>query len=127
MSDEKLLLEARPSWWKFFWHLLFFWLLLIPLAVALWKRASLVLRVYDDRISLRRGLFGREVRDVFIADVRTIEVRQSFLQRLVGIGDLEIDTAAADEDEITAAGLPRPQAIKDLILRQRRQGKGSSD
>ena len=46
MTDEKLLLEARPSWWNFFWHLVFFWLIIPPI-IALWKRQALVLRVYD--------------------------------------------------------------------------------
>ena len=48
---EKLLLEAHPSWWNFFWYLFFSWLI-IPLFIALWKRAGLKFYVYPDRVVL---------------------------------------------------------------------------
>jgi membrane protein YdbS with pleckstrin-like domain len=119
MNAETPLMEVRPSWWHYFWHLCFFWLLFIPLLVALWKRKSLLLAVYEDRIHVRRGIFNREQKDVFISDVRGVEVAQGFFQRLVGIGDIRIDTAASD-DEIIARGLPRATAVRDLILGRRR-------
>jgi uncharacterized membrane protein YdbT with pleckstrin-like domain len=126
MNGDTPLLEVRPSWWHFLWHLVFFWLLFIPLLVAVWKRRSLLLRVYPDRVHLRRGLLEREMKDVLIADIRGVEVAQSFLQRLVGIGEIRIDTAGSD-DEIVAAGLPGPGGIRDLILAQRRAGSANPD
>lgn len=123
-ESDKPLLEARPSWWNFFWHFVFFWLLFVPVIVALIRRRSLVLRVYEDRVHFQKGFFGRETKDIFISDIRGVEVRQSFFQRLAGIGEVVIDTAGSD-DEIVAGGLPDPKGIRDLILGRRRAGRGN--
>ena len=39
VDTQEVLLEVRPSWWNFGWHLLFFWLL-VPLFIALYRRHS---------------------------------------------------------------------------------------
>ena len=125
MNDEKLLLEARPSWWNFFWHFVFFWLI-IPLIVALWKRRALVLRVYDDRVSLEKGVLSKNFTEVFIKDIRTINIKQSLIQRIFKIGDVMIATAGTSGYEHFAYGLPAPKRIKDLIIEQRREGKSTN-
>ena len=38
-SPDTVLAEVRPSWWQFFWLLVFFWLI-IPWIVAWSRRAS---------------------------------------------------------------------------------------
>jgi uncharacterized membrane protein YdbT with pleckstrin-like domain/endogenous inhibitor of DNA gyrase (YacG/DUF329 family) len=118
------LLEVRPSWWNFFWYLVFFWLI-VPLVVALWKRNSLVLRVYHDRVKLERGLLGKEYRELFIGDIRSIDVDQGVLGRLCGFGDLTISTAATVDPAEIMPGLPHPLRIKDLIIAQRQKTKES--
>jgi uncharacterized membrane protein YdbT with pleckstrin-like domain len=126
MTDEGLLLKARPSGWNFLWHWIFFWLI-IPLIVALWKRAALVLHVYDDRVVLERGVLSKAVKEIFISDVRTIDTKQTFFQRLVNVGDLMIATAGTSGYEDIVNGLPDPGGIKDLIISQRRSGNRSND
>ena len=119
-SAAKPLLEARPSWWHFFWHLLFAWLI-VPLLVALWKRHSLLLRVYQDRVTLERGVLSKEYREFFIGDIRSVDVGQGLLGRLLGFGDLTISTAATVDAAESMPGLPHPLRIKDLIIAQRQQ------
>ena len=114
------LLEARPSWWNFFWYLVFFWLI-VPLVIAIVRRNSLVLRIYDDRISLERGLISKRVSDVFITDITDVQVTQGFWQRLFGLGDVALGTSAVEGWEEAAGGLPRAMAIRELILNQRRR------
>lgn len=117
---EKLLLEAHPSRWNFFWHYFFFFLLIPPL-IAMWRRSSFVLRIYTNRISVEKRRFSRDVIDIFCTDVRSVEVRQSFCQRLGGIGDVIIGNAASNSEEV-AFGVPDPNGIKDLILSQKSAG-----
>lgn len=120
MSNETPLLEVRPSWWNFFWHWFFFWLIVPPIIAAV-KRASTVLRVYDDRISLEKGFLRKEVTDVFVADVRGVEVKQGIWQRMFGIGDILIGTAATGGWEDHVEGLPDAMKVRDLILQQRQK------
>jgi membrane protein YdbS with pleckstrin-like domain len=113
-----LLLEVKPSWWKFFWHLVFFWLV-IPLVVAIVRRNSFLLRIYSDRVSLERGLVTKEHRELFIKDIRSIDVDQTLLQRLVGIGDITLSTAATLDAAEEIPGVPDPMRVKDLLIAQR--------
>jgi uncharacterized membrane protein YdbT with pleckstrin-like domain len=120
MADETPLLEARPSWWNFFWHILFFWLI-VPLIVAMVRRNSLVLRVYEDRVSLEKGLMRKEVTDVFITDITGIEITQGVWQRMFGLGDVLVGTSAVSRWDDAARGLPNAKGIRDLILAQRKK------
>ena len=118
------LLEVRPSWWNYFWHLVFAWLLL-PWLIACLRRRSSILRVYPDRLSWERGIFTKEVRELFIKDIRSIDVNQSFWERLVGIGDLTISTAATVDAADIVSGIPHPTQVKDLIIAQRQRGEAN--
>jgi len=120
VGAQSALLEVRPSWWTFGWHLLFFWLL-VPLLVALYRRHSFVMRIYTDRVSVEEGFFAKESSEFFIKDIRSIDVRQGVWGRLVGIGDVTISTAATIDAADEARGVPRPNRIKDLLIAQRQQ------
>jgi uncharacterized membrane protein YdbT with pleckstrin-like domain len=116
----ELLAEVRPSWWRYFWLLLFFWLL-IPLLIAWIKRSSTILRVYRGRITLERGIFSKCYREFFVRDIRSIDIDQSFLARIVNIGNLTISTAATQDASEHMEGVPGPQKIRDLIIAQRQE------
>ena len=120
VDAQSVLLEVRPSWWTFGWHLLFFWLL-VPLLVALYRRHSFVMRIYTDRVSVEEGFFAKESSEFFIKDIRSIDVRQGVWGRLVGIGDVTISTAATIDAAEEARGVPQPNRIKDLLIAQRQQ------
>lgn len=115
----ELLAEARPSWWGYFWHLFFFWLIIPPI-IAVFKRLGTVLRIYSDRITIERGIFSKCYQDYNPRDIRSVDIDQSFLQRIVGIGHLTISTAATAEGSETLKSIPDPIRLRELILAQRR-------
>ena len=102
---------------------MFAWLL-VPLGIALYRRHSFVMRIYSDRITIKEGFWSTESSGFFIKDLRSVDVRQGFWGRLVGVGDLTISTAAAVESSETARGIADPGEIKELLisLRQRNMG-----
>ncbi len=112
------LAEVRPSWWGYFWHLFFFWLIVPPI-IAYFHRAATVLRIFPHRILLTRGLLSKCYRDYNPKDIRSIDIDQGFFQRMVGIGDLSISTAATAEGTEQIRSIPDPQGVRDLILAQR--------
>lgn len=114
----ELLLEVRPSWWGFFWHWFFFWLIVPPI-IAWLRRASTVLRVYANRITVERGLFSKCYQDYNPQDIRSIDVDQSFWNRLVGIGDIMISTSATVEAAEVIKCIPDPRGVRDQILARR--------
>ena len=112
------LAEVRPSWWGYFWHVFFFWLIVPPI-IAYFRRASTVLRIFPDRITLTRGLLSKCYRDYNPRDIRSIDIDQSFLDRIVGVGNLTISTAATAEGAEQINSIPDPKGVRDLILAQR--------
>lgn len=120
VDAQAVLLEVRPSWWNFGWHLVFFWLL-VPLFIALYRRHSFVMRIYSDRVSVEEGFWSKESSEFFIKDIRSIDVRQGIWGRLVGIGDVTISTAATVDAAEEAHGVPQPKRIKELLIAQRQQ------
>lgn len=116
--SNELLVEARSSWWNYFWHLLFFWLI-VPFIVAWFRRASIVLRIYPGRVTVERGIVNKSYREFLARDIRSVDIDQGFLSRLVGIGDLTISTAATVDAAERIDGIPNPHALREQILAQR--------
>jgi hypothetical protein len=117
-AQTQVLAEIRPSWWGYFWHLFFFWLIVPPI-IAYYRRASTVLRIYPQRVTVERGLMSKCYQDFNPRDIRSIDIDQSFFQRLVGVGDLTLSTAATVEAAEELKWIPDPKGVRDLILAQR--------
>ncbi len=117
-EPPELLAEVRPSWWGFFWHLFFFWLIIPPI-IAYFRRNTTVIRVFPDRITLTQGFLSKCYRDYHPRDIRSIDIDQSVLQRMVGIGDFTISTAATADAVQQIKSIPDPKGLRDLIMAQR--------
>src|ERR1041385_3189602 len=120
VETQAVLMEVRPSWWNFGWHLVFFWLV-VPLLLALYRRHSFVMRIYSDRVSVEEGFWSKETGEFFLKDTRSIDVRQGVWGRLANIGDVTISTAATVDAAEVARGVPEPNRIKELLISQRQQ------
>lgn len=95
--------------------------LLIPVAVGililLWwylKCKSTKLEYAGNDLILEKGLLSKDRTELNVGRIRTVNVYQSFFNRIFGVGRISIYTAG-DEPEINVAGLPRPHDLRDLI------------
>jgi len=70
--------------------------------------------VFENEILFEKGLLSKERSEVKISIVRTVRVKQSFFNRIFGVGTVEIFTAG-DNPEIVAKGMPDPNRIRELI------------
>ena len=123
VDAQPVLLEVRPSWWNFGWHLVFCWLI-VPLLIALYRRHCFRMRIYADRVSVEEGFWTKESSEFFIKDIRSVNVRQGVWGRLVGIGDVTISTAATVDAAEEAFGVPDPNRIKELLISRRQRAPG---
>lgn len=81
-----------------------------------WLRSRFTtLTVTNRRSILRRGLFGRDTTEVRHRDVRNLQVDQSALDRMLGVGAIAISSAGQDDLEIVARGVPNPEKIAAVI------------
>ena len=80
------------------------------------------LLLYKDYVLYAKGLMSWQEHTVRIRynHLREIEIDQTILQKLFGIGDIVlISMSSQSEDEVYMRGIPNPRHIKDLIEKRR--------
>lgn len=145
VDPNSILMSVRQSWWNFSWQV-FVFVIAMPLLIyflpADWwswfwaapvgwvvyvfmhtwyHRKSFVMNIYPDRVSVIEGFVSKETSEFFIRDIRSIDIRQGFWDRIVNIGNVTISTAASAEASEMAEGVPRPREIKELLISRRQQ------
>lgn len=78
------------------------------------KTKALKLTVTEHDIVLEKGLLSKEHSEINIDSIRTIRIKQSFFNRIFGVGTIEIFTAG-DNPELVAAGMPEPNRVRELV------------
>lgn len=95
--------------------------LLVPVAVGIlillyWylKCKSTLLEFNNGDIVVERGLLSKNRTELNVERIRSVNVYQSFFNRIFGVGKIAIYTAG-DDPEVEVAGMPRPHDLRDLI------------
>ena len=73
------------------------------------------LTITNKRTTLRKGILSKEINEVYHRDVRNVRLSQTFLQRVFGVGSLEISSAGQADVEIAVSGMPDPEKMKAII------------
>lgn len=72
------------------------------------------LKITDDEILWTHGLVNKKYTELGMGSVRTVQVSQSLLQRLLDAGDIRVFTTG-DLPELVVRGLPDPNRIRELV------------
>lgn len=88
------------------------------------KRRMITLRLHDDHLTLETGFLSRTRRTVDVAKIQDVTVRQTFGQRLLGVGDLMLESAG-ESGSMGIANLDNPRAIADEILASSKRAHGA--
>ncbi len=93
------------------------WLLaaILVMGVVLFKRFSWKFTVDDNRVSRHYGIISRNQQSVRIKDLRSVELDQSLIQRILGIGDLGFYSAGSVDAEVKFFGIKSPAEWRDEI------------
>lgn len=71
--------------------------------------------VLDDRHTLvEQGLLSKSRMELRHSSVRAVHVHQTFLQRMFGVGKVQIFTAG-DEPEVVVNHMPDPHRVREII------------
>ncbi|TWU14504.1 Bacterial membrane flanked domain protein [Symmachiella macrocystis] len=79
------------------------------------KVMFITLQVTTDRCIFQRGLIARSTSEVRHDDVRNLQIDQTVLQRILGVGTLAISSSGQDDFEIRAKGIPKPESVVEII------------
>jgi len=80
------------------------------------------LRVTSVRTIHRAGFVARKSTEVRHDDVRNLQLEQSALERIVGVGSIAISSAGQDGLEIVAQDIPKPHEVIELIRSHQHSG-----
>lgn len=116
--------EAHPAMFRAhpFWFILFVLLIaafgLGLLFLLYWyiKTRATSLTITANDLLYERGILSKERLAVSLRHVRSVQVNQTFVNRILGVGTIEISTAG-DEPEFTVADLPDPHEVREAISR----------
>jgi uncharacterized membrane protein YdbT with pleckstrin-like domain len=129
MSDEQIQWTGHPSQWQNLgWFLLC--LLLIPIPVAIWKWLETRNTVYtltDQRLKFTRGVFSKTTEDLELYRVRDTKFQQSFFERMIGLGEIEVFTTDETSPVVRLPYIADAEAIREKIraaVEARRDAKG---
>jgi uncharacterized membrane protein YdbT with pleckstrin-like domain len=151
-EGERVVVDVRPHVWVLAWPVLIAvvvvagsavaavvgvptaatWALLAALVLALgyllvryirWRATSLV--VTNLRLIRRNGVISRSGREIPLTQLADISYHQNLFDRIIGAGDLLLESAGRDSDE-TFPSVPHPAAVQNEIysLMAARQSSG---
>ena len=86
---------------------------------AIISRRGISWSVTSERLIERRGILSQRRREVELADIRSVEVAQSFFQRILGIGNVMVSSAASADFLIRMVNVSDPEGIAETIRRAR--------
>jgi uncharacterized membrane protein YdbT with pleckstrin-like domain len=87
--------------------------LVLTYVVGWIKRQTTRYLVTDRRIHIRTGIMSRNERTTHVDRVQNVNLRQSIVQRMLGIGDVDWDTAGTDaaDADFTFRGVDDPSSL----------------
>lgn len=75
------------------------------------RRMATTYTITTRRLNIKRGIFSREIQETRLERVQNVNYRQSVYQRLMGIGDVDFDTAATDDYNFVFYGVADPAEV----------------
>jgi len=105
------------------------WLLALPLIVFIpplrmhIRRRMVTLTLDDDHLTMETGLLSRTRRTLDMAKIQDVTVRQTIGQRLLGVGDLMLETAG-EGGAVGMHNLDSPRQVADEIIAASKRAAG---
>jgi uncharacterized membrane protein YdbT with pleckstrin-like domain len=90
-------------------------ILLIPPIRMHISRRMISMRFHDEHLTVETGFFSRTRRTVDMAKIQDVTVRQSLGQRMLGVGDLRLESAG-ETSLMSISNVDSPRVIADEIL-----------
>lgn len=94
---------------------------LLILIVFLLDRKNRVYTITNKRLKAKSGIFSRIVSEVFIKDIRSVNLRQGMFERMFNVGTINVGSAGTGDVEVSFKGVTTVQEIKEHIQKLRGQ------
>jgi uncharacterized membrane protein YdbT with pleckstrin-like domain len=102
------------------------WLIVFPALLLAWtlyrhfRLRFVTLKITSNKLRYETGMLSRTTRTMELAKIQDVHVSQTMMQRLLGIGDLTIETAG-ESGPLTMHAIDNPHEVGDFILESARK------
>ena len=114
LSAEAGVAVYRPSAMNYFWSILL-GIITLPVFFGIFILLRVVIEVcctrYElttHRIIVRKGWIAKMCNEIWVKDMRAVNFTQGIWQRIIGVGDIAVGTAASEGMEIRITGIAKP-------------------
>jgi uncharacterized membrane protein YdbT with pleckstrin-like domain len=77
--------------------------------------------VTENELLYEKGILSKDRTSVALKHIRSVHVTQGFMNRLLGVGTIQISTAG-DQPEFTVKDMPDPGEIREAISKAQDEG-----
>jgi uncharacterized membrane protein YdbT with pleckstrin-like domain len=110
-------LQKNPKMWPAGFVLMGLGVIAIVNAMIQRRRQSWT--VTSDRIFEQRGILATSRREMELADIRSVEVSKRLMQRMLGLGDVTIASAASADFAIHLRDIRDPDGVAETVRKAR--------
>jgi uncharacterized membrane protein YdbT with pleckstrin-like domain len=89
----------------------------IVVLAGLIKRITTHYTITTRRLHIQRGIISRDIQETRLERVQNVNYNQSFLERVLQVGDVDFDTAAGDDYNFIFAGVADPAEVVEQVDR----------
>jgi membrane protein YdbS with pleckstrin-like domain len=121
-NSERTIWTGSPEWKAYtFWFIfaaICIFTVVVPILVIIYvllEKQSNEYKVTSKRIICTCGILSKRTCELDINDIRSTNVSQSILQRILGVGDLEFTTASGPMKEAVIIKINNPESLKEKI------------
>lgn len=90
-------------------------LLVLVVAAGFIRKLQTLYMVTSERIYIRKGILSRQDHSTTHARVQNVNSSQGIIDRMLGTGDVEFDTAGSDDFEFRFYAVRHPQDLVKLV------------
>jgi uncharacterized membrane protein YdbT with pleckstrin-like domain len=91
------------------------------------KRVATSYTITNRRLHIKRGIVSRTIQETRLERVQNVNFTQSVVQRVLGIGDVDFDTAAGDDYNFVFSGVSDPADVVHRVDEATRGSGGLGD
>lgn len=117
ISKERKITVYHPAAMNYFWGIIL-GIITIPVLIGILILLYIIIEIkctsYElttHRIIVRRGWIAKLHNEIWIKDMRGVNLVQGIWQRIIGVGNVAIGTAASAGTEISIVGVANPSEV----------------
>src|SRR5215472_7846973 len=121
-DDEEVFWEGYATWRAWATQWIFGWIL-VPVLIGLFMVIPVWVRIRSTRwkltsrrIEVERGLFNKRIDALELWRVRDVELRQSLMDRMVGVSSLLVTAHDDSQALLEVRGVPGGRAVYDRLM-----------